>query len=476
MKRIFNFLKSVKTIDSEAEEVALQMIDRPGAKITNCEASFDKSSPWYDCEFDFLGESFILRFLVPSTSNQEIVEVMHDGECRDVPMNRREHGFIDFVIEEYFGQYRKRVELALGSAFKFAQYAVHDMGSQEFEINGSYTVDQDEYTIAVTVRTYETGVDQDGKKCATISAQIFGKRGEELANTNGYFNIFSPDGMKGFVEWVNTKVDEIGPDPREYAENVNKKVFEFPGEDRDRAVTEVAQAFLDRFLPDGYLVDKGHYFDEFDGPGADIVKLGIKYKGRSYVIKFKRYPEDRNSCIVAKSGTYDKEYHQPHVLGSLRDLGTFLTRMTMVDFPGQDTTPDDYLAVYRAKEADCINRARREGDANEWNNIFEETCKSYEIVGYYVAFYGDEAYNTWKTNIQGSTLSPVQAEADKLFEALYNKPKPCPFCSGEKVQADFSDAYMMRGDAENIMVVYSPNGVAQAKFTIHACPICKKPL
>ena len=34
----------------------------------------------------------------------------------------------------------------------------------------------------------------------------------------------------------------------------------------------------------------------------------------------------------------------------------------------------------------------------------------------------------------------------------------------------------MRGDAENIMVVYSPNGVAQAKFTIHACPICKKPL
>lgn len=476
MKRIFSFLKSVKTIDRVAEEVALKMIDRPGAKITNCEASFDTSSPWYDCEFDFLGETFTLRFLVPATSDQEIVEVMHDGECTDVPLNRREHGFIDFVIEEYFGQYRKRVELALGSAFKFAQYAVHDMGSQEFEINGSYTVDQDEYTLAVTVRTYETGVDQDGKKCATISAQLFGKRGEELANTNGYFNIFSPDGMKGFVEWVNGKVDEIGPDPREYAENVNKKVFEFPGEDRDNAVTEVAQAFLDRFLPEGQLVDKGHYFDEFDGPGADIVKLGIKYKGRSYVIKFKRYPEDRNSCIVAKSGTYDKEYHQPHVLGSLRDLGTFLTRMTMVDFPGKDTTPEDYLAVYRAKEADCINRARREGDADEWNNIFEETCKSYEIVGYYVSFYGADAYETWKTNTQGSQLSPVQAEADKLFEALYNKPKPCPFCSGKKVQADFSDAYMMRGDAENIMVVYSPDGVAQAKFTIHACPICKKPL
>lgn len=36
MKRIFDFLKSVKTIDSVAEEVALQMIDCPGAKITNC--------------------------------------------------------------------------------------------------------------------------------------------------------------------------------------------------------------------------------------------------------------------------------------------------------------------------------------------------------------------------------------------------------------------------------------------------------
>lgn len=475
MNRIFSFLKSVKTIDSIAEEVALQMIDRPGAKITNCEASFDKSSPWYDCEFDFLGESFILRFFVPSTSNQEIVEIMHDGECTDVPLNRREHGLIDFVIENYFGKYRKRVELALGSPFKFLQYAVHDMGSQEFEIKGSYTVDQDEYIVAVTVRTFETGVDQDGKTCATISAQLFGKRGEELADTNGFFNIFSPDGMKGFVEWVNKKVDEIGPDPREYAENVNKKVFEFPGEDRDRAVTEVARAFLDRFLPEAQLIEKGHYFDEFDGSGADIVKLGIQYNGRRYVIKFKRYAGDHESCIIAKSGTYSKEYHQPHVLGSLLDLGTFLTRMTMVDFPGKDTTPEDYLAVYRAKEADCINRARREGNEEDWNSIFQDTCKSYEIVGYYVSFYGADAYETWKTNTQGEKLTDVQAEADKLFDALY-KPKPCPFCSGEKVQADFSDAYMMRGDTANIMVVYSPNGVAQAKFTIHACPICKKPL
>lgn len=475
MNRIFSFLKSIKTIDSVAEEVALQMIDRPGAKIKNCEASFDKSSPWYDCEFDFLGETFTLRFLVPSTSNQEIVEVMHDGECRDVPLNRREHGFIDFVIEEYFGKYRKRVELALGSPFKFLQYAVHDMGSQEFEIKGSYTVDQDEYIVAVTVRTFETGVDQDGKKCAAINAQIFGKRGEELADTNGYFNIFSPDGMKGFVEWVNDKVDEIGPDPREYAENVCKKIFEFPGEDRDRAVTEVARAFLDRFLPEAQLIEKGHYFDEFDGSGADIVKLGIQYNGRRYVIKFKRYAGDHESCIIAKSGTYSKEYHQPHVLGSLLDLGTFLTRMTMVDFPGKDTTPEDYLAVYRAKEADCINRARREGNEEDWNSIFQDTCKSYEIVGYYVSFYGADAYNTWKTNTQGETLNDLQKEADKLFDALY-KPKPCPFCSGEKVQADFSDAYMMRGDAANIMVVYSPDGVAQAKFTIHACPICKKPL
>lgn len=401
---------------------------------------------------------------------------MHDGECTDVPLNRREHGFIDFVIENYFGQYRKRVELALGSPFKFLHYAVHDMGSDEFEIKGSYTVDQDEYIVAVTVRTYETGMDQDGKTCATISAQLFGKRGEELASTNGLFNIFSPDGMKGFVEWVNGKVDENGPDPREYAENVCKKIFEFPGEDRDRAVTEVAKAFLDRFLPGGQLIDKGHYFDEFDGPGADIVKLGIQYNERRYVIKFKRYSEDHNSCIIAKSGTYGKEYHQPHVLGSLRDLGTFLTRMTMVDFPGQGTTPEDYLAVYRAKEADCINRARREGDESQWNTIFQETCKPYEIVGYYVAFYGVDAYETWKTNTRGEKLDGDQAEADKLFDALYSKPKPCPFCSGEKVQADFSDAYMMRGDAANIMVVYSPNGVAQAKFTIHACPICKKPL
>lgn len=473
MKRIFSFLKSVKTIDRVAEEVALKMIDRPGAKITNCEASFDTSSPWYDCEFDFLGETFTLRFLVPAISDQEIVEVMHDGECVDVPLNRRERGLIDFIIENYFGQYRKRVELALGSPFKFLQYAVHDMGSDEFEIKGSY---QDEYIVAVTVRTYETGMDQDGKTCATVSAQLFGKRGEELASTNGLFNIFSPDGMKGFVEWVNKKVDEIDLDPREYAENVCKKIFEFPGEDRDRAVTEVAKAFLDRFLPDGILIEKGHYFDEFDGPGADIVKLGIQYNERRYVIKFKRYSEDHNSCIIAKSGTYGKEYHQPHVLGSLRDLGAFLTRMTMVDFPGQGTTPEDYLAVYRAKEADCINRARREGDESQWNTIFQETCKSYEIVGYYVAFYGADAYKTWKTNTQGEKLDGDQAEADKLFDALFNKPKPCPFCSGEKVQADFSDAYMMRGDAANIMVVYSPNGVAQAKFTIHACPICNKPL
>ena len=475
MNRIFSFLKSVKTIDSVAEAVALQMIDRPGAKITHCEASFDKSAPWYDCEFDFLGETFTLRFFVPSTSNQEIVEVMHDGNCVDVPLNRREHGLIDFVIENYFGKYRKRVELALGSPFKFLQYAVHDMGSQEFEIKGSYTVDQDEYIVAVTVRTYDTGVDQDGKTCATVSAQLFGKRGEELADTNGFFNIFSPDGMKGFVEWVNAKVDEIGPDPREYAENVCKKIFEFPGEDRDRAVTEVAKAFLGRFIPGAQLVEKGHYFDEFDGNGADIVKLGIQYNGRRYVIKFKRYAGDHESCIIAKSGTYGKEFHQPHVLGSLLDLGTFLTRMTMVDFPGKDTTPEDYLAVYRAKEANCISRARREGNDEDWLNIFQDTCKSYEIVGYYVAFYGADAYETWKTNTKDKPLDGVQEEADKLFDALFNKPKPCPFCEGERVKEDFGDSYMQKGDGKT-MVIYRPDGVAQAKFTIHACPLCNKPL
>lgn len=475
MKRIFDLLKSIKTIDQTAEEVALQMIDRPGAKITNCEASFEKSSLWYDCEFDFLGETFTLRFLVPSCTDQEIVEVMHDGECVDVPEDKRDHNFIDFIIEHYFGRYRKRVELALGSPFKFLQYAVHDMGSGEFEIKGSYTVDQDEYIVAVTVRADETGVDQDGKTCAAISAQLFGKRGEELADTNGFFNIFSPDGMKGFVEWVNGKVDEHGPDPREYAEKLCQKIFEFPGEDRDRAVTEAANEFLDRFLPDGYLIAKGHYFDEFDGNGADIVKIDIQYKERRYVIKFKRYSEDHNSCIIAKSGTYGKEFHQPHVLGSLRDLGTFLTRMTMVDFPGKDTTPEDYLAVYRAKEADCINRARREGDDNQWNDIFQDTCKSYEIVGYYVAFYGADAYETWKTNTQGKQLSDLQKEADKLFDALYSKTERCPFCEGERVKEDFGDSYMQKGDGKT-MVIYRPDGVAQAKFTIHACPLCNKPL
>ena len=474
MKRIFNLLKSIKTIDQTAEEVALQMIDRPGAKITNCEASFDKSGPWYDCEFNFLGEVFTIRFLVPSATDQEIVEVMHDGECVDVPADKRDHNFIDFIIEHYFGQYRKRVELALGSPFKFLQYAVHEMDSDEFEIKGSYTVDQDEYIVAVTVRTYETGVDQDGKDCATISAQLFDNRGEELANTNGYFNIFSPDGMKGFAEWVNGKVDEIGPDPREYAEKLCKKVFEFGANDRDQAVTEAANAFLDRFLPKAYLIAKGHYFDQFDGEGADIVKIDIQYKERRYVIKFKRYAGDHDSCIIAKSGTYEKEFHQPHVLGSLRDLGNFLTRMTMVDYPGKDTTPEDYLEIYRAKEADCINRARREGSEDGWNEIFQDTCKSYEIVGYYIAFYGADAYETWKTNTQGKQLGDLQKEADKLFDALYNKPKACPFCDGERVKEDFGDSYMQKGDGPT-MVIYRPDGVAQAKFTIHACPLCNKP-
>jgi hypothetical protein len=59
---------------------------------------------------------------------------------------------------------------------------------------------------------------------------------------------------------------------------------------------------------------------------------------------------------------------------------------------------------------------------------------------------------------------------------LVTKKALCPFCSGEKVHADFSDAYMMRGDAANIMVVYSTDGTAQAKFTIKSCPVCKKDL
>ena len=85
----------------------------------------------------------------------------------------------------------------------------------------------------------------------------------------------------------------------------------------------------------------------------------------------------------------------------------------------------------------------------------------------------------WKENTKGGKCTETMDAIYAIFldlPCLVTKKAPCPFCSGEKVHADFSDAYMMRGDAANIMVVYSPDGVAQAKFTIHACPICKKPL
>ena len=129
IEKIFNYLEGVKGVDNIAETVLHIMV--PGAVVTNQEHSDDPCSPWHDTEFKYLGEVFTLRFLL--VNGEKVMELMHDGNCIDIPPKA---SLPSFIIENFFYRFRERIETAIGSMFTINDMRVEDPNGTEIEIHG----------------------------------------------------------------------------------------------------------------------------------------------------------------------------------------------------------------------------------------------------------------------------------------------------------------------------------------------------
>lgn len=464
MQKVFDFLKMLRTLDKNAEAATKELL--PGLEITHQECSFDPASPWYDCEFKYLGEVFTLRYLVTDKgiNNCCILELIHDGNCIDIPCDA-DSNIKKFIIDNFFEKYQERVETALGEIF--------------FWLGTEPTESAESYTVKGTV-----GNDTVGR----FNLEVHVHPEQEVAQFDIYdgktwVNACLTDiplgaGDRQLYTAVKEAVDKLMADnpitPGEYTRLAIEKIFDFTTDDeRDGMVKRIAEEFVGRYIVGGMLGGTAHYIDSNDGD-AKVFAIELSRLGKPYIIKFKCYNLD-SVAVIARTGTISAPGATPYVVTSLTELDNYLSQVVSGLVKG---TKELYIEAFNKRMDECVEIAKKKGEEDSFA-VFDDIARPDEIVGYYLATYGNEALAKWKENTEGKKSTETM---DAIYAMLLDIPcqvtkkAPCPFCSGEKVHADFSDAYMMRGDAANIMVVYSSDGTAQAKFTIKSCPVCKKDL
>lgn len=464
MQKVFDFLKMLRTLDKTAEAATKELL--PGLEITHQECSFDPASPWYDSEFKYLGEVFTLRYLVTDKDihNCCTLELIHDGKCIDLPCEA-DSNIKKFIIDTFLYKYQECIEIALGEIFFWIKTEVGD-SNEEFEVKG--TIGDD------TVGRFDIVfyVHPTSNSC---SFDIYD--GGTLVTTRST-DIPLGAGDRQLYTAVKEAVDKLMADnpitPGEYARLAIEKIFDFTiGDERDDMVRRISREFVERYIKGGTLGGTSHYIDTNDCD-AKVFALEVTLNGNPFIVKFKRY--DLGSvAVIARTGTISAPGATPYVVPKLPKLDEYLTKVVSGLVKG---TKELYVGAFNKRMDECAEIAKKK-DEEDTFAVFNDIARPAEIVGYYLATYGNEAFAKWKENTEGKKPTETMDAIYAMFldlPGLVTKKAPCPFCSGEKVKADFSDAYMMRGDAANIMVVYSPNGMAQAKFTIKSCPVCKKDL
>ena len=464
MQKVFDFLKMLRTLDKNAEAATKELL--PGLEITHQECSFDPSAPWYDCEFKYLGEVFTLRYLVTDkgTDNGCILELIHDGKCIDLPCEA-DSDIKKFIIDNFLYKYQESIEIALGEIFFWIKTEVGD-SNEEFEVKGTIgddTVGRFDIVFYVhpTSNSCSFDIYDGGTLVTTCSTDIPLGAGDRQLYTA-----------------VKEAVDKLMADnpitPGEYARLAIEKIFDFTiGDERDDMVRRISREFVERYIKGGTLGGTSHYIDTNDCD-AKVFALEVTLNGNPFIVKFKRY--DLGSvAVIARTGTISAPGATPYVVPKLPKLDEYLTKVVS----GLVKRPKElYVGAFNKRMDECAEIAKKEGEEDSFA-VFNDIARPDEIVGYYLATYGNEAFAKWKENTKGGECTETMDAIYAMFLDLpcqVTKKAPCPFCSGGKVQADFSESYMMRGDAPNIMVVYAPSGVALAKFTINSCPVCKKDL
>lgn len=463
---VFDFLNMLRAIDKNAEAATKELL--PGIKITNQECSFDPSAPWYDCEFKYLGETFALRYLV--TDKGCLLELLHDGTCVDIPSESVGNNIKQFILDTVFVSYQHRIEEILGKMFYWTRTEPGET-DEEFEVKG--TVGDD------TVGRFDI-VFYVHPTSNTCTFELY-DNGENIYTHVHEIPLDEPTRTLLKVEVNPILVRFASKEPisvNDYTRKALEKIFDFsPEDERNDLGDRIADEFVRRYITGGTLVGTSQYIDINDYD-AKTFALELRRFDKPFIIKFKRYDNDGNHsvAVIARTGTINAPGTIPHVVTSFEGLDTYLSQVVSGRFKG---TKDLYIGAFNQRMDECAEIAKKEGEEDAMV-VFNDIARPAEIVGYYLATYGDAAFARWKENTSGEKSTETMDAIYAMFLDLPWNQEPkeatCPFCSGEKVKADFNEAYMMRGDSPNVMVMYSPDGTAQAMFTIKSCPVCKKDL
>lgn len=466
MQKVFDFLQMLRALDKNAEAATKELL--PGLEITHQVCSFDPSAPWYDCDFKYLGEVFTLRYLV--TDKGCILELFHDGDCVDIPRETVGNNIKQFIIDTFFGIFQERIEVILGKTFFWTKTEVGD-SNEEFEVKG--TIGDD------TVGRFDIVfyVHPTSNSC---NFAIF-DNGENVYTHEHEIPLDDPSRTLLKLEVSPVIVRFTSKEPHniyDYTRKAIEKIFDFTdGAERDDIVNRISREFVECYIAGGTLVGTSHYIDTNDHD-AKTFAIELKRFGTPYIIKFKRYDMDGSHssvAVIARTGTISTPGATPYAVTSLVGLGIYLSQVVSGRIK---RTKELYIEAFKKRMHECAEIAKKEGEEDTFT-VFNDIARPAEIVGYYLATYGSEALVRWKNNTEDETPTETMDAIYAMFldiPGLVTKKAPCPFCSGEKVKADFNEAYMMRGDAPNVMVMYSPDGTAQARFTIKSCPVCKKDL
>ena len=135
-------------------------------------------------------------------------------------------------------------------------------------------------------------------------------------------------------------------------------------------------------------------------------------------------------------------------------------------------TKEYYMEQYHILWDECLKEAGEEvcDDVTALaTELFEERCKTDEVVGYYIVTHGEEyALSDWKNNIKGIEMTEQDKEVDAILESLYtvlNKIKgyTCSSCGktcfdNQYPEVVFKDLYRKEFVYEECSIDYEEKG------------------
>lgn len=84
---------------------------------------------------------------------------------------------------------------------------------------------------------------------------------------------------------------------------------------------------------------------------------------------------------------------------------------------------EHYIDAFERKWKECLEKAKKEETEDEGEYatyLFDEEASMEEVVGFYIKFHKDNAFNEWSKAIDGLTLREKEKEISRILKDICN--------------------------------------------------------